>query len=255
MPEVGILGFGRCGQLAARVMGGRHHLIAADREDRRREAAALGVAWGEVPEVARLPHVLLAVPIRALPEALDALVPHLRPGALVADVGSVKVRPMEWMAERIPPGVRWVGTHPLFGPDSVREQGVQGQRIAICAAPGQEEAADAATAFAVDLGLDPMHLTAEEHDRSMARSQALVFLLARALRRAEVGTPLHGTPSERRVFSALRLVDADTDELYEDILTLNPFAAAVTATLIDAVCDEAERLAPLARPGGEGGGR
>lgn len=240
--EVGIVGFGRCGRLAAEVLGGSHRVVVTDVRDLSREAASAGVDWGGLADVASRPRVLLATPIRALPDALDAVRPHLSAGALVLDVASVKTRPMAWMAERLPDHVRWVGTHPLFGPDSVLRQGLAGQRIAICAAPGGDEAAVTVTEEARGLGLDPVLLSPEEHDRAMARTQAVVFLASRALRRAGFGDPALGTPSERRFHSALRLLDADSDELYEDIVRLNPHAAEALAGLRDAIAAEIDRL-------------
>ena len=64
--------------------------------------------------------VVVAVPVAAMPAVFDAIAPHVRPGALVADVGSVKMLPTRWMLERLPGHVDLVATHPLFGPQSAR---------------------------------------------------------------------------------------------------------------------------------------
>jgi prephenate dehydrogenase len=240
--EVGIVGFGRCGRLAASFLAPHVRVTACDVVDRASDAAALGIAWGELVHVAAKPAVLLAVPIRALPGALEGIAPHLVPGALVVDMASVKTRPLEWMGERLPPHARWVGTHPLFGPASVLERGAPGGRIVICATAKHEAAADEVERMARGLGLQPVRATAEQHDRDMARSQALVFLLSRAMARAGIGPTVHGTPSEERLWSALSLVAGDSDELYEDIHRLNPFAAETIARLLSALRAEADRL-------------
>ncbi len=249
--ELGIVGFGRCGQLAARVLAERFRVCAADPLDRSADARSLGVEWVSVSAAAAAPRVVLAVPIRKLPEVLDAIAPRLRPGAMVVDVCSVKLEPGRWMQERLPGTVHPVGTHPLFGPDSVREEGLAGQRIAICPAPGHERAADDVAAVCRELGLEPLFVDADEHDRRMARSQAMVFLVARSLRRAGIAAedaPDHrrlvelGTPSERRFLSVLELVSADTEELYEDIVRHNPHAHAAARRLVAAVHAEVDRL-------------
>jgi len=224
---------------------------AADISDRSAEAERLGVEWVAVAAAAAASNVVLAVPIRTLPQALDAIVPQLRAGALVVDVCSVKLEPRRWMRERLPGTVHPVGTHPLFGPESVREEGLAGQRIAICPAPGHEPAADDVAGICRDLGLEPFLVDADEHDRRMARSQAMVFLVARSLRRAGIvadGAPDRrrlvelGTPSERRFMSVLELVSADTEELYEDIVRHNPHAHAAARGLVGAVQAEVDRL-------------
>ena len=224
---------------------------AADISDRSAEAERLGVEWVAVGEAAAASNVVLAVPIRTLPQALDAIVAQLRAGALVVDVCSVKLEPRRWMRERLPGTVHPVGTHPLFGPESVREEGLAGQRIAICPAPGHEPAADDVAETCRDLGLEPFLVDADEHDRRMARSQAMVFLVARSLRRAGIvaeDAPDRrrlvelGTPSERRFMSVLELVSADTEELYEDIVRHNPHAHAAARGLVGAVQAEVDRL-------------
>lgn len=240
--EVGIVGFGRCGRLAAEVLSRDRRVVVTDVRDLSADAKALGIAWGDLAAVASRPVVVLAVPIRALPEILAAAVPHLEPDAVVVDLASVKSKPVEWMEARLPAGVARVGTHPLFGPDSVREHGLEGQRIVITPVRGHEAAADRVTRAARALGLEPIVTTPEDHDRQMARSQALVFLVARAVRSAGLGTAELGTPTERRVGSALRLVDDDSRELYEDILVLNPWAAEAAAALREAIGAEIDRL-------------
>jgi len=241
-PELGIVGYGRCGQLAAEVLENDFQVMVSDARDLSSEAAARGVAWGDLEACASRPTVLVAVPIRVMPEVLRGISPHLREGATVVDMASVKMEPMRWMAELLPPGVARVGTHPLFGPDSVPERNIRGQRIVVCEAQGHDAAARSVEVVARRLGLEALRLDPETHDREMARSQALVFLLARALSAAGLEGSEYGTPSERRLWSALHLTTADTDELYEDILRLNPFASEPAHALAAAVQSEADRL-------------
>lgn len=241
-PELGIIGYGRCGQLAAEVLETDFQVMVTDVRELAGQAAARGVTWGDLAACASRPTVLLAVPVRTLPRVLEAIAPHLREGATVVDMASVKVEPMRWMAELLPPGVSRVGTHPLFGPESAPERNVRGQGIVICEAEGYAPAARSIEVIARRLGLASIRLDPETHDREMARSQALVFLIARALASAGLEGSPYGTPSERRVWSALNMTAADTDELYEDILKLNPFALESARALVEALEVEAARL-------------
>lgn len=58
--------------------------------------------------------VLLCVPAAVVPATLALLTPHVPPSAVLADITSVKERPLRQMEEAWPGPV--VGTHPLFGP-------------------------------------------------------------------------------------------------------------------------------------------
>src|SRR5438876_570438 len=73
------------------------------------------VAPARATDVARSADLLiLAAPPAANINQLDALVPHLKPGAVVTDVGSVK-RAIVARAEQLGLHERFAGSHPLAG--------------------------------------------------------------------------------------------------------------------------------------------
>ncbi|MDU9002344.1 prephenate/arogenate dehydrogenase family protein [Sedimentitalea todarodis] len=59
--------------------------------------------------------VVLAVPVGAMEEVARAIGPHLKPGATVTDVGSVKRAVIQSVAPHLPDGVHFVPGHPLAG--------------------------------------------------------------------------------------------------------------------------------------------
>ncbi len=59
--------------------------------------------------------VVLAVPIGAMGAVAEEIGPHLKPGATVSDVGSVKRAVIEAVAPHIPQGVHFIPGHPLAG--------------------------------------------------------------------------------------------------------------------------------------------
>jgi cyclohexadieny/prephenate dehydrogenase len=59
--------------------------------------------------------VVLAVPVGVMGEVAAEIAPHLKPGATVSDVGSVKRAVIEAVAPHIPKGVDFVPAHPLAG--------------------------------------------------------------------------------------------------------------------------------------------
>lgn len=68
-----------------------------------------------VDAVARADVVVLAVPPSAIPATAVAIAPHLRPGTILTDVGSVKRDVVAAMEAAAPPGVHVVGGHPMAG--------------------------------------------------------------------------------------------------------------------------------------------
>lgn len=71
------------------------------------ETAAEAVAGADL--------VVLAVPVGAMAEVAQAIAPHLKAGACVTDVGSVKQAVIEAVAPHLPEGVAFVPAHPLAG--------------------------------------------------------------------------------------------------------------------------------------------
>ncbi|GHD99068.1 cyclohexadienyl dehydrogenase [Defluviimonas sp. 20V17] len=59
--------------------------------------------------------VVLAVPVGAMAAVAAEIGPHLRPGATVTDVGSVKQAVIEAVGPEIPEGVHFIPGHPLAG--------------------------------------------------------------------------------------------------------------------------------------------
>ena len=73
------------------------------------------VADSAAEAVADADLVVLAVPVGAMGAVAAEFAPHLKPGATVTDVGSVKQAVIEAVAPHIPAGVHFVPGHPLAG--------------------------------------------------------------------------------------------------------------------------------------------
>lgn len=59
--------------------------------------------------------IVLAVPVGAMGAVAEEIAPHLKPGATVTDVGSVKRAVIEAVGPHIPEGVHFVPAHPIAG--------------------------------------------------------------------------------------------------------------------------------------------
>lgn len=75
--------------------------------DRVCESAAEAVAGADL--------VVLAVPVGAMAAVAAEIAPHLKPGATITDVGSVKAAVVQAVAPHLPEGVHFIPGHPLAG--------------------------------------------------------------------------------------------------------------------------------------------
>ncbi|ETW12209.1 cyclohexadienyl dehydrogenase [Roseivivax marinus] len=87
----------------------------ATRETARRIGLCHEVCESAAEAVADADLVVLAVPVGAMASVAAEIAPHLKPGATVTDVGSVKRRVIDDVAPHLPEGVHFVPGHPLAG--------------------------------------------------------------------------------------------------------------------------------------------
>ncbi len=219
---IGVIGHGAFGRLMARHLAPHFDLKIFDRDG---AAPEHGTAV-PLAEAASCPIVILAVPVEAMAAVVARIAPHLAPGAVVMDVGSVKVKPVQAMLAGLPEHVRIVGLHPLFGPQSAKD-GVAGLRIAVCPVRGDREARRTAAFCRAVLGLRTFVVSAEDHDREAAVVQGLTHLIAKVLTGMEPLPARLTTASFDRLVQATDMVRHDAPEVFTAIQRDNPYAAEV----------------------------
>ncbi len=231
--DVAILGHGRFGKalgdlaedagLRVRALDPRADVPA---ERRAEDLAAL---------VTGAPLVVLAIPVTAVRAALAALGPLLTAEQLVIDVGSVKVRPIEAMAEALGSRVPWVGTHPLFGPTSLA-LAERPLRVVICPNAVHPTAAARARAFYERVGCWTLEQEPNAHDKAMADTHALAFFIAKGMLDAGVDTRVpFAPPSFQAIARTVEVVRGDAGHLFATICAHNPHAGDARKRLLDAL--------------------
>ena len=190
--------------------------------------------------------VLLAVPVAAIAEVAAEIAPHLRPGTLVLDVCSIKVKPLAALAALLPEHVAIVGTHPLFGPQSGRD-GIRGLRLSLCEVRGGR-APMVARFLRRQLGLQVIETTPEAHDRQMAYVQGLSHLIGRIVAGMDLPPLQQTTSSFEHLMRLVETVRHDSDELFRTIAVENPFVDPVAAGFFR-VASELQRRISAPPPG------
>ncbi|MFX1252303.1 MAG: prephenate dehydrogenase/arogenate dehydrogenase family protein [Promethearchaeota archaeon] len=227
--SLGIIGFGRFGMLAARYLKSYFDVFVSDISDKKAQAEEIGVSFVDIKECAKKNIVLLCVPISQLKNILIEINPFLKEGSLLLDVCSVKEKPVNSIKKIIPKYCECIGTHPLFGPDTI-ESGLEGKKIVLC--PIRTKKLEKVVTFLQKLGLEVIISTPEEHDEQMARSLALIHLLGRALLNIGVERNNMATPTHERLMELVDIVRNDPNQLFLDMQTKNRFAANTRKALI-----------------------
>ncbi|ETR77075.1 cyclohexadienyl dehydrogenase [Afipia sp. P52-10] len=213
--RVAIIGLGLIGSSIVRgamALGLATELVTTDASaDVRQRAAELGLGHriaGSSAEAANDADLVIAcVPVGACGAVAKEIAPHLKAGAIVSDVGSVKTAVLKDMAQYLPDTVDFIPAHPVAGtehsgPDAgFAELFVNRWCILTPSEQAAPEAVERLKAFWQALGANVETMTAEHHDLVLAITSHLPHLIAYTI----VGTAeeLEGvTESEVLKFSA-----------------------------------------------------
>lgn len=231
---------------------------------RRQETVSQALALGYVDEattdlaagVADADIVVLAMPVRAILRALPALAPHLAPGSLLIDLGSTKARIARAMAA-LPAHVHVCPAHPMCGREvaglQAADPGLYAGR-AFVVSP-LERTRPEALALCEELvravGAHPLRLDAARHDKLVAVTSHLPYLLALGLVSVagEVASedPLVWELAASGFRDTSRLAASDVTMML-DVLMTNP---AAIAGAVARCREQLERLEKLLHTGDE----
>ena len=182
--------------------------------------------------------VILALPDQLMGNALSLAVGTMNAGALIVETSSVKTPTVKAWGGR--GDCELLLVNPLFGPDIPSA----GRKIAVVtASPGPRS--HALIRILGEAGLIPVLLTADEHDRNAAVSQALVHLMllayahrSRMFEDSRLG--VFSTPLDDVLRCLAARMLGGKPEMYWRIQNGNPWAGPVRAQFIEAlraICD------------------
>jgi prephenate dehydrogenase len=179
--------------------------------------------------------VVLATPPGLVVPVARQVLPRLRPGALVTDVASVKAEIVRDVEALLPPGggPAFLGGHPMAGNEG---RGIAAASAALFEGTAYlltptrrtpPEALARIAALARGLGASPVVMGPDEHDRAVAVTSHLPYLVAAAL----VGISGGAAPAAGPAFLGATRVAGSPVELWAQICRLNqtPIRGALAA--------------------------
>lgn len=234
--KIAIIGFGRFGQLLTQLL--IEHTDSTITVISRKPPSLQHprISWGTYQELETVEVVIPTVPISNLAEILLTIKPFLSRDALVLDVCSVKIQPIAWMLEHLPPEVNIIGTHPMFGPDSVKSnQGTAGLKIIVCPVRTNQLHQTWLKELCQKMKLEIIELTPEEHDRHAAFSLAYFSLIGKIGQEIGISSTPIDTPWFSKLLELKSVVEHDSEQLFLDMQRYNPYAAEMRAAVLIAL--------------------
>ncbi len=184
---VGLLGSSvahatRRGGLAAHIAG--YDNQAESRDGARKIGFADSIHDDLASCVAGADLVILATPVGAFGALAKAMAPHLKPGAILSDVGSVKGAVLADVGPHVPKGVHFIPAHPIAGtersgPDAGFAELFDGRWCILTPPEGADAAAVAKLkSFWEGLGSKVDVMDASHHDLVLAITSHVPHLIA-----------------------------------------------------------------------------
>ncbi len=131
--------------------------------------------------------VVIAAPVDRIVPLVRQIAPHLEPGAIVTDVGSVKGEIARLGHAALGERAHFIGSHPMAGSEktgwehSTAELFVRRTCFVTPLADSHEPAVVAVARFWHDLGGEPVTVTPDQHDEIVAHISHLPQVLASSL--------------------------------------------------------------------------
>lgn len=190
--KVALIGLGLIGSSiarGARAYGAATRIAASDvSEQVRARVRELGIADETTADLAEAVTgadlVILCVPVGACGEVARVIAPHLAPGAVLSDVGSVKGAIVAQVAPHVPASAHFIPAHPIAGteysgPDAGFATLFQNRWCILTPQDGFDgEAVTKLSAFWTRLGANVETMSATHHDLVLAVTSHLPHLIA-----------------------------------------------------------------------------
>jgi prephenate dehydrogenase len=176
--------------------------------------------------------VINAVSLQYTIAAFDALIPYLPSTCMLSDITSVKNGLPQYYKEK---GMRYVSTHPMFGPTFAKLKDLSSQS-AIIIKEGDEEGKEFFRKFYNSLQLSIYDYSFEEHDQTIAYSLSIPFSSTLVFASCMKKQQAPGTTFKKHYAIAQGLL-SENDYLLSEIL-FNPY----TLPQIENIKDKLEHL-------------
>jgi prephenate dehydrogenase len=234
-------GSGSFGRIFARLFKEEgHEVVITGRNKAKGERVAreLGVAFTTDNAAAAKESdiVIISVYIENTLDVIKEVAPHVRDGALLMDVTSVKLEPCRAMLRYANPKAELIGTHPMFGP---RISSLEGQTVVVT--PLRAKKWDRYLLEFLEKKKARVFITTpEEHDKIMGVVQGLTHFayISLAYTLKELGVDVKysrnfASPIYELMLDFIARIVGQSPRLYASIQMHNPFAAEVRKVFVE----------------------
>ena len=224
MNKVSIIGFGRFGAMLHALLTKGFEVDVYDKNP---------VDNSEINEVSleealKNDTIFIAVPIRDFEDLVVDISTRIQSGKTIIDVCSVKVFPKKVMIDNLPEKIDIIATHPLFGPDSLKDSG---SVMTMEAVKDSFERYNFWKNYFESQNIIIEEISADDHDMMAARSQGLTHFVGRVIDDFGTNQTRIDTEGYKALHKLVNQTCNDSWDLFEDIQNYNPYTEKMISEL------------------------
>ena len=224
MNKVSIIGFGRFGAMLHALLIKGFEVDVYDKNP---------VDNAEINEVSleealKNDTIFIAVPIRDFEDLVVDISTRIQSGKTIIDVCSVKVFPKKVMIDNLPEKIDIIATHPLFGPDSLKDSG---SVMTMEAVRDSFERYNFWKNYFESQNIIIEEISADDHDMMAARSQGLTHFVGRVIDDFGTNQTRIDTEGYKALHKLVNQTCNDSWDLFEDIQNYNPYTEKMISEL------------------------
>lgn len=220
-----VIGFGRFGKLIIKILlkYSRAKIILI--ETKKINISHKRLVVESVDGIKNADIIIPCVPISSFEGVIKQIAPLIKKGAIVMDVCSVKMFPVDIMETHLPHSTQIIASHPMFGPDSYRiKKGLNNFKLVIWNIGAKEKIYQQVKKFFSTLGLKIIELTPKDHDKFLALSLGYSYLIGKINQRMGIKKTPIDTYDFQLLLEHVSIIKNDSEQLFFDIQTKNPYA-------------------------------
>jgi len=234
MRKVLIIGYGNFGKLLTKLLVDFAEVYVYDKKsiDLNIEEREKITVLNDKKIVGKMDYVIFCVPVQFLQESVLEFKKYITSETIILDVTSVKIIPLQLLQKHFPQN-QIIGTHPLFGPESIAKK-VTDLKVVLTNVSALSSTKRTIIDLIKKIGFAVLEMSAEEHDKQIAKVQALSHYIGFALRDFDLQEKVElRTLAYRKMYALYENVLNDSDDLFKTIQNYNPYAEKIRKLFIE----------------------
>lgn len=222
MEKITIIGYGRFGRLLEEIINHyfNKEVNIYDPRFPRRYTEKSGYHPLESSDL-----IIVAVPLDNFESTLKHISPLLKAHQTILEVCSTSIYPKKIMQEILPPEINLIGSHPMFGPQTLKNNNgtLEGLNVVLENIKSDEKIYTLVRQCIQSMGCKVTEMSADEHDKQAAKFHFLAQLVGTSLKPLCLQQTQIDTKSYEFLFHFMQRLDPDK-ELLKMMYTYNPYS-------------------------------